>query len=109
MPAPVVALYLAPWCPACAELRPTLTDLADDLIEEGMSVTFVVGNDSLERCKDYAEGLPGKVHFDSRGAFSDSARVKAFPTLLVMKDGRVIKQLAGGYPEKAVLRQNLGL
>ena len=102
-------VYLAPWCPACKEIRPTAVELAEELAGENVDVAFVIGSDSSENCEAYAEGLPGEIHLDPDSSFTKKVNVRSFPTFIVRQGWRTVKMQAGGIPQKDVMRRMLGL
>ena len=50
-----LTVYVAPWCPACKSLRPTIIELAETLGDEGIEVKVIVGQDSQKATEKYAE------------------------------------------------------
>lgn len=83
---PVVVDFWAPWCGPCRMVAPIL----DKLASEWAGKIKIV-----------------KVNVDENPRAAGRYGVQAIPTMLVVKDGRVIDQWAGALPEPA-MRARLG-
>lgn len=82
---PVVVDFWAPWCGPCRMIAPALEKLAGEF--DG-KVTVV------------------KVNTDENNAWAQRFNVRGIPTLLLVRDGKLVEQLVGAYPEP-VLRQKI--
>ena len=82
---PVLVEFGATWCPVCRAESPLLDSLA-----KAVSGTAVVG----------------KVDIDHDGPLAQRYGIQATPTLLVFKDGKVLKSFQGYTPD-ATLRRAL--
>ena len=74
--------FWAPWCGPCQMLGPVMEDLAAQY--EGRA-------------------LVAKVNVDEEPELAGQFRVMSIPTLVVMKDGKVVNQAMGARPKSAIL------
>jgi len=78
---PVLVDFWAEWCTPCKMLAPTIEELA----------------------ADYSGKVKvGKVDTDANREVSLKFNISAIPTLLLFKDGKVVKKLVGLQPKKAL-------
>jgi thioredoxin 2 len=82
-PLPVLVDMWAPWCGPCRMVGPALERVAGELAG---TVKLV------------------KVNVDTAPRLSERFSVRAVPTLLVMRDGRVIARQSGAAPAAALRR-----
>ncbi len=82
---PVLVDFWAPWCGPCRKIAPIVNELADDF---------------------HGRAKVAKVNVDEAGALAQKFGVKAIPTLLIFKGGRVVDQ-ATGFRSKAELAAQL--
>ncbi|WP_164001524.1 thioredoxin [Pyxidicoccus caerfyrddinensis] len=87
---PVVVDFTAAWCPPCRIIAPMLDALSTEW-RGRMKFTKISTDSHMETAQQYG--------------------IRAMPTLLVFKDGKVVKQLVGAMPRKRLeeeLRPFLG-
>ena len=78
---PVVVDFWAPWCGPCRMVAPILDRLAGEM---------------RGRVKI------AKINVDENPLAAGRFGVQAIPTMLIVKDGRVVDQWAGALPEQAM-------
>ena len=78
---PVILDFWAPWCAPCRMLSPTIEEIA----------------------KERPDIRVGKVNVDEEVELAHRYRIFSIPTVLVLKDGKVVNQAVGARPKEAIL------
>ena len=78
---PVLMDFWAPWCGPCRMMGPIIEQLAEEY--EGKAKV-------------------GKVNVDEEGELLQAFGVTSIPTIVLVKDGKVVKQVVGARPKAEV-------
>jgi thioredoxin 1 len=80
-PLPVLVDFTASWCPPCRAIAPHVAAIAD-----ARAGTLKVGTCDV----------------DGNGELTAKLDIRAMPTLMVFKDGRVVGQIVGAVPRAKI-------
>ncbi len=80
-PIPVLVDFWAEWCPPCKMIAPVLEEVA-------------------EAYKTRAK--VGKVNVDQQRDLASQYGISSIPSLLIFKDGKLVKQQAGAIPRSDI-------
>lgn len=74
--------FYADWCGPCRMVSPIIDEIA----------------------KERADVLVAKVNVENHADLADEYKVYSIPTLLVLKDGKVVKRASGARPKASILQ-----
>lgn len=78
---PVLLDFWAPWCGPCRMVGPILEEIAGERSDIKI----------------------GKINVDEQLELASQFRVMSIPTLIVIKDGKIVNQSMGAKPKNAIL------
>ena len=79
---PVLLDFWAPWCAPCRMVVPIVEEIASE----------------------HADIKVGKINVDEQPELANKFGIMSIPTLLVMKNGKIIQQVSGARPKNAILQ-----
>jgi len=83
-PTPILIAFWAPWCGPCRAMKPILSDVAKTLGEEVRVAT---------------------VNVDEEPALAEMAGIRSIPTLVVVKNLKVIDAVSGVIPAPELVQR----
>ena len=79
---PVLVDFWAPWCGPCRMVSPIVEEIAEEVA---------------------GQAKVGKVNVDEEPELAARYGVMSIPTLIVVKDGKVVSSTVGAQPKQAIL------
>ena len=78
---PVVIDFWAPWCAPCRMVAPIIEEIASERPDIKV----------------------GKINVDEQPELASKFGIMSIPTLVVMKNGKIVQQVSGARPKNAIL------
>ena len=78
---PVLLDFWAPWCAPCRMVVPIVEEIASE----------------------HADIKVGKINVDEQPELANKFGIMSIPTLVVMKNGKIVQQVSGARPKNAIL------
>ena len=78
---PVVVDFWAPWCAPCRMVAPIIEEIASERPDIKV----------------------GKINVDEQHELASEFGIMSIPTLVVMKNGKIVQQVSGARPKEAIL------
>lgn len=78
---PVLLDFWAPWCAPCRMVVPIIEEIADERPDIRV----------------------GKINVDEQPELASEFSIMSIPTLVVMKNGKIVQQVSGARPKNAIL------
>ena len=78
---PILLDFWAPWCAPCRMVAPTVEEIASERVDIKV----------------------GKINVDEQPELANKFGIKSIPTLVVMKNGKIVQRVSGVRPKNTIL------
>ena len=78
---PVLLDFWAPWCAPCRMVAPTVEEIASERVDIKV----------------------GKINVDAQPELANKFGIMSIPTLVVMKNGKIVQRVSGVRPKNTIL------
>ena len=78
---PILLDFWAPWCAPCRMVAPTVEEIASERVEIKV----------------------GKINVDEQPELANKFGIMSIPTLVVMKNGKIVQRVSGVRPKNTIL------
>ena len=78
---PVLLDFWAPWCAPCRMVAPTVEEIASERVDIKV----------------------GKINVDEQPELANKFGIMSIPTLVVMKNGKIVQRVSGVRPKNTIL------
>ena len=93
---PVLLDFWAPWCAPCRMVVPIIEEIASERAD------IKVGKINVDEQPECTQASCW-VDLSGAGFFSRSSVIISIPTLVVMKNGKIVQRVSGARPKEAIL------
>ena len=78
---PILLNFWAPWCAPCRMVAPTVEEIASERVDIKV----------------------GKINVDEQPELANKFGIMSIPTLVVMKNGKIVQRVSGVRPKNTIL------